>query len=160
MVQVYNYSLFPDHLKKTRCSRGCSTITFVTHWLIHSVILFLQTFKTSLHPNLKSKGAEILRENSCPTMCHISGVMFHVSHVIFSFSFFGQSSEASWWRVCYQRGLPRLVFFMAWPKNSSSAFCCFNCPFCIPTLVDRQYTYFEIYKRSDNDALKSVQGTR
>ena len=22
----------------------------------------------------------------------------------------GQSGEASWWRVCYQRGLPRLVF--------------------------------------------------
>ena len=21
----------------------------------------------------------------------------------------GQSDEASWWRVCYQRGLPRLV---------------------------------------------------
>ena len=22
----------------------------------------------------------------------------------------GQCGEASWWRVCYQRGLPRLVF--------------------------------------------------
>ena len=26
-----------------------------------------------------------------------------------SILFFGQSGEASWWRVCYQRGLPRLV---------------------------------------------------
>ena len=23
----------------------------------------------------------------------------------------GQSGEASWWRVCYQQGLPRLVFY-------------------------------------------------
>ena len=28
---------------------------------------------------------------------------------IFSSSFFGQSCEAYWWRVCYQRGLPCLV---------------------------------------------------
>ena len=36
-------------------------------------------------------------------MCHVSGVMY---------IFFGQSGGASWWRVFYQRGLPRLVFFM------------------------------------------------
>ena len=37
--------------------------------------------------------------------------MCHVSHVtIFFLSFFGQSGEGHWWRVCYQRGLPRLVF--------------------------------------------------
>ena len=46
----------------------------------------------------------------------MSGVMCHVSHVTchilfyFSFSFFGQNCGASRWRVCYQRGLPRLVF--------------------------------------------------
>ena len=24
---------------------------------------------------------------------------------------FGQGGEASWWRVCYQRGLPRVVLY-------------------------------------------------
>ena len=32
-----------------------------------------------------------------------------MSHVTFFFLFFGQSGEAYRWRVCYQRGLPRLV---------------------------------------------------
>ena len=58
-----------------------------------------------------------------PTMCHMSHVTCHVSHVrcqvsgvrchvwsVFSFSFFGQIAGASCWRVCHQRGLPRLVF--------------------------------------------------
>ena len=40
-------------------------------------------------------------------MCHMSHVTFHMSHV--AFFFFGQSGEAYRWRVCYQRGLPRLV---------------------------------------------------
>ena len=43
--------------------------------------------------------------------CHMSRVTCHVSHVIlFFFFFFRQSGEAYRWRVCYQRGLPRLVF--------------------------------------------------
>ena len=59
-------------------------------------------------------------------MCHVSRVTCHMSHVfLFYFTFFttkknikikiihsekiGQSGEASRWRVCYQRGLPRLV---------------------------------------------------
>ena len=48
-------------------------------------------------------------------MCHMSRVTCHVSHVtchFFSPFFFGQSGEAYRWRVCYQRGLPRLVFFI------------------------------------------------
>ena len=32
--------------------------------------------------------------------------MCHVSHIYF----FLQSGGASWWRVCYQRGLPRLAY--------------------------------------------------
>ena len=44
--------------------------------------------------------------------CHMSRVTCHVSHVIF-FIFFLQSGEAYRWRVCYQRGLPRLVFFLS-----------------------------------------------
>ena len=40
--------------------------------------------------------------------CH----MLHVtSHMYFLFLFFfGQRCEAYWWRVCYQRGLPPLVY--------------------------------------------------
>ena len=41
--------------------------------------------------------------------CHVSRVTCHVSHVIFFFFFFGKSGEVYRWRVCYQRGLPRLV---------------------------------------------------
>ena len=70
-----------------------------------------------------------MREGSPPPTCHItcvachvscvrremSYVMCHTSHVTcngsFFFLFFGLSSEASRWRVCYQRGLPCLVFY-------------------------------------------------
>ena len=50
---------------------------------------------------------------SC-VMCHVSCVRCQVSHVMchawhFFFFFFRQSGGASRWRVCYQRGLPRLV---------------------------------------------------
>ena len=41
-------------------------------------------------------------------MCHMSRVTCQLSHVT---CFFGQSGLAFWWRVYYQRGLPRLVFF-------------------------------------------------
>ena len=44
--------------------------------------------------------------------CHVSHVTCHMSRVTchnFLF-FFGKSGEAYRWRVCYQRGLPRLVF--------------------------------------------------
>ena len=53
--------------------------------------------------------------------CHVSPVTCHMSHVNFFFYIkktqkkipsekIGQSGGASRWRVCYQRGLPRLVF--------------------------------------------------
>ena len=43
--------------------------------------------------------------------CHVSCVTCHMSHVTchMFFFFFSQSGEASLWKVCYQRGLPRLV---------------------------------------------------
>ena len=41
-------------------------------------------------------------------MCHISHVMCQVSYVMCHF--FVQSGGASRGRVCYQRGLPRVVF--------------------------------------------------
>ena len=40
--------------------------------------------------------------------CHVSRVKCHVSFLFYFF--FGQSGEAFWWRVCYQRGLPLLVY--------------------------------------------------
>ena len=46
--------------------------------------------------------------------CHMSCVMCHLLPVMFFLFFFGQSGGASRWRVCYQQGLPRLVF----PRNS------------------------------------------
>ena len=64
---------------------------------------------------------------SCVT-CHVPHVMCKVSCVVCHMSclacffvvvfccFFGQSGEAYWWRVCYERGLPRLV-------QKGSAFC-------------------------------------
>ena len=48
--------------------------------------------------------------------CHLSPVKCHLSHVTCQMSKKsyplknGQSGVASWWRVCYQRGLPRLVY--------------------------------------------------
>ena len=57
-----------------------------------------------------------------PVTCHVSHVTYHMSHVACHvshvkcnfFSFFFQSGEACLWRVCYQWGLPRLVF---WKKG-------------------------------------------
>ena len=51
--------------------------------------------------------------------CDVSRVTCLVSHVFFLLVFFlllffGQSGEDYWWRVCYQRGLPRLVHMPPW----------------------------------------------
>ena len=59
--------------------------------------------------------------------CHLSTVTCHMSHVkkkllhvliylyiyiyFFNVKKIGQSGGASRWRVCYQRGLPRLVYY-------------------------------------------------
>ena len=57
-----------------------------------------------------------------PVACHVSGV----TCLFFCSLFFGQSGEASRWRVCYQRGLPQLVSSVGapllsdclhWPRN-------------------------------------------
>ena len=57
--------------------------------------------------------AEVFRQSI--TMCHISRVPCHMSRVRCPVSgvqvtFFGGSGGTSRWRVCYQQGLPRLVF--------------------------------------------------
>ena len=49
-------------------------------------------------------------------ICHKSHVMCHMSCFVCLFFFFfllllfGLSGEGYWWSVCYQRGLPRLVY--------------------------------------------------
>ena len=42
--------------------------------------------------------------------CQVSGVTCHLSHFFLPLNKMGPSGGASRWRVCYQRGLPRLVF--------------------------------------------------
>ena len=61
-----------------------------------------------------------MRECSHPFTCHVShftGPKKNLHILIFFFFYvkkIGQSGGASWWRVCYQRGLPRLVFTLTW----------------------------------------------
>ena len=44
-----------------------------------------------------------------------------MSHVfLFFVCFFLQIGEASQWRVCYQRGLPRLVFYIELPVTETT----------------------------------------
>ena len=50
----------------------------------------------------------MLTQCSPPMTCHVSCVTCHISHVIFLL----QIGAASRWRVCYQQGLPRLVFLV------------------------------------------------
>ena len=58
---------------------------------------------------------------SCVT-CHVSRVTCHMSRVtFFIFYFFGQCGEAYRWRVCYQRGVPRLVFLEMAPLSQTVA---------------------------------------
>ena len=62
-------------------------------------------------------------------MCHVSRVTCYVLRVIchiFFLSFFGQSGEAYWLGVCYQRGLPRLVFSLASSLYTSMEYCEIN----------------------------------
>ena len=54
--------------------------------------------------------------------CHVSCVMCHLPCVPCFFCFFlckkdFQSGGASRWRVCYQQGLPRLVFYIFRPRS-------------------------------------------
>ena len=64
-----------------------------------------------------------MREGSPPPLYQVSGVTSHISHITYHISlvmchilifffFLGQSEEASQWRVCYQRVIPILVFFL------------------------------------------------
>ena len=55
------------------------------------------------------KGDTIYVHKTKRVTCHVSRVTCHMSHFFYFYFFFGQNGEAYRWRVCYQRGLPRLV---------------------------------------------------
>ena len=85
---------------------------------------------SSGHTESVRAGELTLLENVHPppsVTCHVSRVKCQVSGVtcIFSFFslFFGQSGGASWWMVCYQPGLPRLVqqryIYLFYPSHIS-----------------------------------------
>ena len=74
--------------------------------------------KVPLPPPVKYQVSHVMCHMTHVT-CHLSPVTCHMSHVFFSFIFFGKSSEASQGRVCYQRGLPRLV-------STNSALCLYT----------------------------------
>ena len=63
-----------------------------------------------------SKWSEVEPEYRSKTCCHMLCVMCRVSHVtchvshVTIINFYGQSGEAIRQRVCYQWGLPSLVF--------------------------------------------------
>ena len=92
--------------------------------------------------------------------CHLSRVTCPLSHVSFLFYFFlfkkknilkkiWQSCGASWWRVCYQRGLPRLVFSamslqLRWNNFFATYATQKNIKKCYPVLVEQMrktYTF-------------------
>ena len=69
---------------------------------------------------------------SC-VMCHVSPVACHLSPIkkkitckkknyIYPLEKIGQRGGPSWWRVCYQRGLPRLVFKVPTQRLSQGAY--------------------------------------
>ena len=72
-------------------------------------------------------------------MCHVSCVTCHMSRVTCSFFyiiifFFGPIGGASQWRVCYQRGVPRLVSLLTPFKD---------------WLCEQNYNVFQIHKSNE-----------
>ena len=88
-------------------------------------ILNVTKFKNSNCDKLNKKIVTTQSSNCEEKKCHISHFTFHMSYVmcqvsgvkctffllifLFSSPFFGQSGGASRWRLCYPRGLSRLV---------------------------------------------------
>ena len=72
------------------------------------------TFFENVHPHHVSH----VRCQVSVVLCQVSHVRCHMScvkkiHIFLLFSFFGQCGGVSRWRVCYQRGLPLLVFIFS-----------------------------------------------
>ena len=64
--------------------------------------------------------------------CQVSGVSCQVTHLFKKKKKLGQSGEASWWKVCYQRYQPCLVFSVLKknrvPDMGEKCFFVFKCP--------------------------------
>ena len=89
--------------------KGCSTNTFVINQLPDWSFVEISS-KHCLSQTIRARELKFW-ENIHPSprvTCHVSRVLF----LLIVSSFFGQSWGASWWRVCYQRGLPRLVLII------------------------------------------------
>ena len=110
------------YVQQTRCSRVCSINTFVTDSFIHSFIHWLSQsaffFKCSKYHKSQAVRAwePTFWENFPPAhhvTCHMLLVTCHMSSVKCNFFLllFRQSGDAYWWRVCYQQGLSRLVYY-------------------------------------------------
>ena len=93
------------HVSHDRCHVSCVTCQ-VSHVTPNSKTVRARKLKFLENVHLLSP---VTCHVSC-AMCHILRVTCHMSHDYFFIIFFGQSGKARWWRVCYQRGLPRLVF--------------------------------------------------
>ena len=105
---------FSQGYKQTRCSRGCSTITFVTHWLIDGVSQCSFSSKPSKYCYTKTVRARELKcldnvQHPQFVACHVSCVRRHVSCVPFFSLFF----PSKWWSQLVEgllsMVLPRLV---------------------------------------------------
>ena len=114
--------------QQSQCSCNCSLNTFIINWLIESSFCS-ESSRHSISQTVRAgelKYLENIHPPPCVT-CHmshikcvtcnmswvmcpnnLSGVTWKVSYVTFFFFSVG----ASLWRVCYQRGLPRLVLFI------------------------------------------------
>ena len=113
----YQFNILYCNLKanlQTRCNR--SSIDKVSDPLFQIY---------SKHCQSQTGRAEILSAHrTLRVICHVSRVTCHVSHVTCHLSpvtcylkkiiniILRQRGGASWWRVCYQRGLPRLVSYI------------------------------------------------
>ena len=93
------WSLSVEGLLSTGPTPSSSFIHSFIHLLIDSVIPFLQIFNIKFQTNWHFERMF--------TPHHVSHVTFYVSHA--TFFLLSQIGEASGWRVCYHRVLPRLV---------------------------------------------------
>ena len=99
------------------------TASSLSEWVSHPFPPDIHNIMTAKPLELESWNFERMftpHHVSCVTY-HLSRVTCHVSLVtIFFFFFFRQSGQDYWWRVCYQRGLPRLVILVVQKYNTKS----------------------------------------
>ena len=115
--------------KQTRCSKGCSTNNLKINSLMNKVSNpFVKYLQNTVPPKVQEPGVYIWENVHLPhlscvmcemslVICHMLCVMYHMLRLTINMScvfliYFLQCGGASWWRVCYQRGLPHLVIFI------------------------------------------------